>query len=284
MEAGRTNFTTLSGGSESVFDAGTADHTTVNSGGILTVHVGGTSDLATINGNGVVNVLGGAAIHTTINEGGSLNVDSAGVATLTTINQGGIENILAGGKSITTTILSGGHQEVFEGGISDATTIQAGGIEKVAGTANNTSIFPGGELIILSGGTANNVAFIDNGAQHNATLTLYLPTGLTGTITGWHVGDVIDFVNTTVTNVSVENNILTLTYGEGLRGPESAQVSYQLASLQSNTHFELQSDGEGGTELTLQPGVQSEASLVDVPLIGMSVEGPIAALSSDARG
>ena len=174
-------------------------------------------------------------------------------------------------------------KKVFEGGISDATTIQAGGIEKVAGTANNTSIFPGGELIILSGGTANNVAFIDNGAQHNAALTLSLPTGLTGTITGWHVGDVIDFVNTTVTNVSVENNILTLTYGEGLRGPESDQVSYQLASLQSNTHFELQSDGEGGTELTLQPGAQSEASLVDVPLIGMSVEGAIA-LWSDAPG
>lgn len=287
MEAGLTNFTTLSGGSENVFDAGTADHTTVNSGGILTVHVGGQSDLATINGNGVVNVLGGAAIHTTINEGGSLNVDSAGVATLTTINQGGIENILAGGKSITTTILSGGHQEVFVGGISDATTIQAGGIEKVAGTANNTAIFPGGELIILSGGTANNVAFIDNGAQHNATLTLYLPTGLTGTITGWHVGDAIDFVDTTVTNFSVENNTLTVTYGGGgVRDPETglvgAQVSYQLASLQSNTHFELQSDGEGGTELILQPGAQSEATLVDVPLIGMSVEGS-AALWSDAR-
>ena len=136
--------------------------------------------------------------------------------------------------------------------------------------ANNTSIFAGGELTILNGGTANGVAFIANtGTTHDATLELFSPTGLKGTITGWQVGDVIDFVNTSVTKVSVENNSLTVTFGTA-RDPQTA--SYFLAGLQPNTHFELQSDGEGGTELVLQPGVQSAANEGEVPVIGVPVE------------
>ena len=105
--------------------------------------------------------------------------------------------------------------------------------------------------------------------MHNATLELFSPTGLKGTVTGWQVGDVVDFVATSVTQVVVENNTLTVSYGNA-RDPQIA--SYLLANLQPNTHFELQSDGEGGTELVLQPGVQSAVNAGEVPIIGMPVE------------
>jgi hypothetical protein len=105
--------------------------------------------------------------------------------------------------------------------------------------------------------------------MHDAKLELFSPTGLKGTITGWQVGDVVDFVGTSVTQVVVEGNTLTVTYGNA-RDPQTA--SYFLANLQPNTHFELQSDGEGGTELVLQPGVQSAVNDGEVPVIGMPVE------------
>lgn len=268
---GLTDQTTLSGGIENVHAAGNATRTTVNSGGTLNVLANGKADVTTINDSGVVNVIGGTVDHTTINNGGELAVNSNGVSNLTTINSGGLESILAGGTSNVTTILSGGHQDVLAGGISNATTIQSGGLEHVLGLANNTSIFAGGELTILNGGTANGVAFIANtGTTHDATLELFSPTGLKGTITGWQVGDVIDFVATSVTQVVVENNnTLTVTYGSA-RDPQIA--SYLLANLQPNTHFELQSDGQGGTELILQPGVQSTVVEGEVPIIGMPVE------------
>jgi autotransporter passenger strand-loop-strand repeat protein len=94
----------------------------------------------------------------------------------------------------------------------------------------------------LSGGIADGVDFV--GAH--STLALATPSGLTGFIRNWHVGDIIDFLNTKVTGVNATGNTLTVTYGD------HQTASYSLAGQQANTQFALKSDGQSGTELFLQ--------------------------------
>lgn len=62
------------------------------------------------------------------------------------------------------------------------------------------------------------------------------------------MGDVIDFLNTSVTGAQKTGDVLTVTYG-------SDKANYQLAGPQANTAFNLQSDGHGGTDLILTPVV-----------------------------
>jgi hypothetical protein len=76
-------------------------------------------------------------------------------------------------------------------------------------------------------------------------LELAIPSGLKGTISNWHAGDVIDFLKTTVTGVHETGNALTVIYGN------NQTESYSLASKELNTEFHLQSDGHGGTDLIL---------------------------------
>ncbi|MGC2834749.1 MAG: hypothetical protein WA238_11480, partial [Methylocella sp.] len=107
----------------------------------------------------------------------------------------------------------------------------------------NTTINSGGREVIDAGGNAANVTF--GGPQ--AILELGKPSGLIGTISNWHVGDVIDFLNTAVTRVQENpaHTTLTVTYGT------NETASYGLAGQQANTEFKLQSDGHGGTDLIL---------------------------------
>jgi hypothetical protein len=66
------------------------------------------------------------------------------------------------------------------------------------GTANGTIIQDGGTEHVQNSGTANTVIF----AGPNSLLELDTPSGLTGTIIDWHVGDKIDFLNTIVTRAT----------------------------------------------------------------------------------
>ena len=169
------------------------------------------------------------------------------MATGTKINDGGHEIISDGGTSVGTTINYGGGEHVSSGGTSTGTTIHLGGVEVVSGIAIGT-IISGGTENVEGGGRADNVMF----AGSHSTLELARPAGLAGTISDWHVGDVIDFLNTTVTGVHETGNTLTVSYG-------GQTASYLLAGQEANTEFKLQSDGHGGTELILAPivGVSS---------------------------
>jgi hypothetical protein len=69
--------------------------------------------------------------------------------------------------------------------------------------------------------------------------------GLKGTVTNWHVGDVIDFLNTNVTSVQQKGNKLTVTF-DG-----NQEATYKLSHQEHNTEFQLRPDGHGGTNLTL---------------------------------
>lgn len=76
------------------------------------------------------------------------------------------------------------------------------------------------------------------------------PSRLTGDVTNWRVGDVIDFLNTTVTGAheNEAHTLLTVTYG-------NQSASYGLVGQQANTQVTLQGDGLGGTEVVLMPPV-----------------------------
>jgi autotransporter passenger strand-loop-strand repeat protein len=207
----------------------------------------------------------GAAVSTTINDGRedvigtstgtTINGGVETVGTLattigTTINNGGLERVEGstsglGGATIGTTINDGGREVLDEHATSTGTTINNGGVEDVLeyGGAINTTINNGGLEIIDVGGSAANVTF--GGPQ--AIFELRKPSGLIGVISNWHVGDVIDFLNTAVTRVQENpaHTTLTVTYGT------NETASYGLAGKQADTEFKLQSDGHGGTELIL---------------------------------
>lgn len=232
--------TLINNGGNEYVDNGLAYGTLINGG---TEYVGGgTSIGTTINGGTEFDEFG-TSIGTIINVGG-IEYDQGGASISAIINEGGQEFVQNGSTATNTTINGPVGFQLVDGGTSIGTTIKAGGSELVynGGTANNTIIEDGGIEHVLTSGTANTVIF----AGSNSLLELDQPSGLTGTIINWHVGDKIDFLNTTVTGVNETGNTLTVTYGD------HQTASYSLSGQQANTQFKLQPDGGGGTDLILQ--------------------------------
>ena len=173
-------------------------------GDVLNVDLGGTATGTTIGVGGVAFVNGGTTIDTTIKALGVENVGGGGVADDTTIKRGGVENVASGSTdnhaildggalnargSSNGVIINDGSEFVNGGGTSNDTIINQFGVEYVhGGVANNTTI-NGGLEDVVRGGVADNVIF----AGSRSRLDLSYPTGLTGTITHWRVGDVIHF-------------------------------------------------------------------------------------------
>jgi autotransporter passenger strand-loop-strand repeat protein len=153
----------------------------------------------------------GTAIGTIVNNNGTAVVEFGGVATGTIIN-GGTQYVLATASN--TTINSG--IQVVEGG-----------------TASNTTI-NGGVEYVYAGGTANGVTF----GSPAGTLLLEQPASLTGTISGWQVGDAIDFEFTAITSAAISGSTLQITVNGG------QSFSYQLAGRQTSTVVQIQNDRE----------------------------------------
>jgi autotransporter passenger strand-loop-strand repeat protein len=211
-------------------------------GDILNVNSGGTATGTTIYNHGLEDVrAGGVSYATVIDSGGGEQIRGESVDTI--INNGGQERVLTG-KSVGTIINNGGEEVVFDGGATSIrTTVHSGGLETVyGGTAIDTTIDGGTEMVIFSG-LADNVVFAGTGSR----LELALPSVLKGTVSNFHVGDVIDLLNTAVTGLTETGNTLTVTYGN------DQKAIYTLAGQQSDTHFTSRSDGHGGTDLILTP-------------------------------
>ena len=203
--------------------------------------------------------------HLVLHSGDTLNINASGVAN--TSNNRGVENAYSGGADVGATINSGsqgaglenvycvatdttidpGVQYVFSGGTATDTTINNGGRQWVYGVAVDTTINSGGLEQVFSG-TADNIIF---GGAHATLAMAGKPSGLIGDVTNWRVGDVIDFLNTSVMGAHETGNVLTVTYG-------NQSASYTLVGQQANTQVTLQGDGLGGTEVVLTPlvGVQ----------------------------
>jgi autotransporter passenger strand-loop-strand repeat protein len=267
--------TDFAGGTTEVFAGGTAHNLTVSSGGTLNV-LGTLTGNITVSGGGILTVSSGGAASgvtvssggneyvygadagATVNDGGHQYVLAGGIATGTAVNDPGIQIVSAGGTAIGAT-LSGGEQDVY--GTAIATTVDSGGLQIVenGGIASGTTVNRGGTEYISSDGTAQDVTF----GGTFATLDLGSPSGLTGTISNWQVGDTIDFVNTSVTSANISGSTLTITTSGG------QSFAYQLAGQQTND-ADLQSDGAGGTDVILD--IEPVPTL-SVALTGNAVEG-----------
>jgi fibronectin-binding autotransporter adhesin len=261
--------TVNSGGSEIVSSGGTASNTVVSSGGSLVVLSHGFADPATIYSGGSETVSsGGTDLGAYISGGiqivsglvsgavifaGSQVVESAGTANSTTVSSGGTEVVSFGGTT-SGTLLSGGQEAVLRGGRSSGTDILSGGSELVSsGGSALATVISGGTLEVASGGTASGVIFSSGG-----TLQLDSSSHLSGSVSGFHLGDQIDlrglaFSSSSSTlswkqTTSGANASGTLTVREGRTSTTITLVGSYTAS-----NFSATSDGHGGTLITDPP-------------------------------
>ncbi|MCP3368296.1 hypothetical protein [Bradyrhizobium cajani] len=257
--------------------AGTTDNTTVNSGGIQRIVLDGTAVTTTVQAGGFQQVNSGSAQGSQVS--GSLQVLGAGTSTDTVVLAGGNEYVGSGASATGTTVNAGGLQYVDVGGSAASTAVNGGfvfvagtasgatvnsGEFDVVGTASNTHL-AGGTEYVYAGGVQNGVDF----AGSASTLYLENASGLTGTISNFEVGDVIDFRNLAVTSYAFDGATLTLTTGSG-------SLAYQFAGVEAGTAINVASDGHGGTSVSLSLLSQASASLV--PEAG---EGAITPQGSD---
>jgi autotransporter passenger strand-loop-strand repeat protein len=80
------------------------------------------------------------------------------------------ETVLSGGVSVQTTVNSGGFENVSAGGLASATTVTSGGVLGIAGSAQSVFVVSGGQAIVQSGGTANNVTLSGSALGAGANL------------------------------------------------------------------------------------------------------------------
>ncbi len=257
--SGTTNNTTInSGGVQHVVLDGTAITTTVLAGGFQQVNSGSVQGSQI---SGSLQVLGtGTSTDTVVLAGGSEFIGSGASAAGTTVNAGGLQYVDAGGSAAVTTV-NGGF--AFVAGTASGTIVNSGELD-VAGTATNTHL-AGGIEYVYAGGIQNGVDF----AGSASALVLENASSLTGTISNFEVGDVIDFRNLAVTSYEFDGSTLTLTTSSG-------SLAYQFAGVEANTALNVTSDGHGGTSVSLSLLSQFSASLV--PDAG---EGAITPQSSD---
>ena len=195
----------------------------------------------------------------TLGQWDELVVQPGNVVYNTTIGGGAVEYVESLGTNLTSFINSGGVFYVFSGG-NDYNSLNFGGIENVYGTATASSINMGATENIYNGAKATDtfiaagtVNVYNGGNVNNVTiegiyskLRLAIPTGLTGTITDWKVGGLIDLLNTPVTSVTenASQTQLTVSYS-------GTSVVYELHNQQAHTTVVGLSDGNGGTYLEL---------------------------------
>jgi autotransporter passenger strand-loop-strand repeat protein len=189
-----------------VLKGGKSHNITVNDGAIETVNQGGVSDHTTLNGNsvdaGTENVHDGTADFTTLN-GGFLNLDH-GIANHTRLNDIGSQLDVRGASVI------------------NDTTIQNGLVH-----LDVTSIADGVKFV-----------FQQNQKFTDARLQLDNPLSVKGDISGFHVGDKIEFAaGIQVTGFSATKDTVTINFNEA--GISQHIVTYHFKDVQPHTEFKL---------------------------------------------
>ena len=276
-----------SGGSEIVSSGGTASNTTVSGGGSLVVLSHGIADPATIYGGGSetvssggtdlgAHVSGGIQIDLGLVSGvtvyaGSQVVGSAGTAIGTTVSNGGTEVVSSGGKT-SGTVLRSGQEILSRGAVASGTVISGGGEIVSSGGSALATVISGGTLEVASGGTASGVIFSSGGI-----LQLDASSHLSGTISGFHLGEEIDLrglafsaTSSTLTwkqTTSGANASGTLTVKEG-----TSSTTLTLVGSYTASNFSATSDGHGGTLIT-DPPITSGGSSTPNAGAGSGSEG-----------
>jgi autotransporter passenger strand-loop-strand repeat protein len=208
---------------------------------------------------------GGAASGTIVNGGGAAEfVFSGGTVSGTTVNSGGFEEVgttsSAGGTAVGTTVNNGGIEVVCSGGVASGTILNHGGRLNVSGGTAIATTISGGTEYVSSAAAAQDVTF----GGSSGTLDLATPAGLHGTISNWQIGDVIDFVSTSITSATIGGGLLNITTSGG------QAFSYALANAQTDD-VSLASDGAGGTDVLLE--AEPPPTLTTPVISGTAQEG-----------
>ena len=221
---------------------GTAD----NSGTILlenTLTLAGTGVTLLFDGTGTV-ALNGATITAT----GSGEVLENNANTISGAGQIGNGNgDLSVQNDADGNITAQGGTLTIDAGVINNGTMTA---ESDATLSLNGTVSGNGSTVVDAGGTVVVNALDQQAITYDGVGTLQIsPTGnLTGAINGLVQGDVIDFTNnTSITSTSISGT--TLTVNESVGGP----LTYTIGGTISGDYFAVQSDGNSGTELVLDP-------------------------------
>jgi len=188
---------TIQGGTVQVISGGSVVGTAVSGSGAhlgdLSIEDGGFASNTHVYLNGVETVDdGGSADMTIITKGGSQGVSHGGTVTDTTL-VGGLQT-LTGGTASGSFLTMSAAESLFQGAMAVDTTLADGAFQALySGTAKDTKIGNGGEMLITPGGTASEITvskgglLVDN-TTHSVTGVSVLNGGMVylagGTFTG----------------------------------------------------------------------------------------------------
>jgi hypothetical protein len=102
-----------------------------------------------------------------------------------------------------------------------------------------------GSPTLIAGGTIASSESVLFATGLHATLKLGDPQSFASTISNWALGDTIDLAGTDVTSAEINGDTLAIDIEGG------GTLDYTLANPPTNVRIVLSSDGDGGTNLTL---------------------------------
>ena len=166
---GLVNGATVFAGAQVVESGGRAAGTMVKAGGVLAVESGAVVTGAVVSAGGLEVLFTGGSAAGTVNSGGALElVGSNPVATAVTFNKGGVLEF-GSGYTINTSIFSGGTIfKILGGSIPSAGgTVISGGVLYIVsgGVVSGNIVSSGGVEIISAGGTASDTVVSSGGTE-----------------------------------------------------------------------------------------------------------------------
>jgi hypothetical protein len=286
-------------------------------GGVFSESAGATIDVAAgarltltgpallagaINGPGIVSV-GGASID-------ALTLNGATLVARRTVSQSGTVTLGDTGSGLATIdILKAGEWEIGSGsivkgagrgvlrdfgllikdsgtGVSEVgvTTYDDGTIEVATGTLDFTQrLYGTGALKIDAGATLEAdrsaaAALTISFAGAGATLAMRFARTFAATISGFAAGDTLDLLKTRATGASVNgNDQLVIVNGNTI------VATLQLSGSYAGTSFIVDSDGRGGSDITIANGANEQAQIPQSPTPQL-LAAAMAAMGAPAGG
>ena len=159
---------------------------------------------------------------------------------------------LGGGNFVTSALAINATGSLLGFGTVSAPIVNSGSIEAQSGILQITGAVTGtGAEQINSGATLELDAAVSSGQTiafetNIGTLALTTPSGFAAAILGFAAGNEIDLIGVTATAVSYQSNVLTV-----LNGTTTVASLNLSGSYSSDTDFEVVSDGNGGSLITI---------------------------------
>lgn len=279
LRGGASTGTTLNEGTESIYQGGVSNSTTVGSvilegdlggyqvvlaGSQENIYAGGTADNTLVQ-NGNQSVMDGG-ISNNASVAGATNYGYHGYS----IAPGATQTVMSGGTANGTN-LNGGSSTIAAGGTATATIINYLGIQSVSGAAANTVINVGGTEFVAQGGTASNTT-VNGAAPFTYAPIPYYYFATTSVAGGLNVqaggaatntlveagGKLDDFGDASATSLIGSKTLLTVEAGANAEFTDIGNGSLELV-LGTDTEVHVEQAGE----LSIMAGGKVLGTLVD---------------------